>query len=477
MPALLNGDSEALFAAVLLSLVWATFFFATLITRFARDLVLVLEAVTVAVIVLLVFTEHPTMLPALVVSPLVVGLWKGARGAVLVLALELGAIVLRAIQAGEDADPDVAAAITLWFTAGVGLAMIAIFVHRTSRARDQTLHSYAEARRLLTSVLDLSDELSAGLDPVPMAEHLQGRAIDEIPGCIAAAVSVPVGDQFSPVVDSPATDHSAARQQQLRAAWESKAPVLEGAHFAFALRTDTGPVAVLHGIVRPGSSGVRQALASMELAEATVGLDSALTFARLRERATADERQRLAREVHDGIAQEVATLGYLVDALAARTSDPEQEQGLRSLRQSISRVVGEIRRTVYDLRSENAPPATLGEQLQRLAAHLRATTPLEVTMEIRERVQLDDDVAHHLLRIAQEATHNAVKHARASRLLLEFASSPDGFFLQVSDDGVGLQEAAGDSQGMTIMAERARRIGAELTVRNDGGVTIEVRKQ
>ena len=72
-----------------------------------------------------------------------------------------------------------------------------------------------------------------------------------------------------------------------------------------------------------------------------VHLDTALLFATLREAATAQERRRLAREMHDGIAQDIASLGYLVDALYS-TSSPEQAKVLEMLRTRISNVVAEV---------------------------------------------------------------------------------------------------------------------------------------
>ena len=81
-------------------------------------------------------------------------------------------------------------------------------------------------------------------------------------------------------------------------------------------------------------------------------LATALAFDEVRTLVTADERQRLAREIHDGVAQEVASLGYVVDELAAMSDDPDVCAGLKELRGELSRVVTDLRLSIFDLRTE-----------------------------------------------------------------------------------------------------------------------------
>ncbi len=83
-------------------------------------------------------------------------------------------------------------------------------------------------------------------------------------------------------------------------------------------------------------------------------LATALAFDEVRDLVTDDERQRLAREIHDGVAQEVASLGYVVDELAAMTNDPDVATGLKQLRGELSRVVTDLRLSIFDLRTEVA---------------------------------------------------------------------------------------------------------------------------
>ncbi len=114
--------------------------------------------------------------------------------------------------------------------------------------------------------------------------------------------------------------------------------------FALPLLTDSGPVAVITGLLpatfgmNANEAGLRERLDTLRanLAPLAVQLDTAMLFTRLRDAATADERRRLAREMHDGVAQDIASLGYLVDALAAAPASDAQAEQLRRLRERIS---------------------------------------------------------------------------------------------------------------------------------------------
>ncbi len=97
--------------------------------------------------------------------------------------------------------------------------------------------------------------------------------------------------------------------------------------------------------------------------DAALRIDTALLFSEVRALATAEERRRLAREIHDGIAQEIASLGYLVDDLAAGTEDEHVATELRHLREELTRVVTELRLSIFDLRSDVQPATGLGAAL------------------------------------------------------------------------------------------------------------------
>jgi len=196
-----------------------------------------------------------------------------------------------------------------------------------------------------------------------------------------------------------------------------------------------------------------------------VQLDTAMVFDEVRSLATIDERRRLAREIHDGIAQEVASLGYYVDSLMADTEDEDVRGGLGALRDQLTHLVSELRLSIFDLRSEVTPSATLGAVLADYVHQVGRQSGMTVHLSLNETPRrLRVEVETEILRIAQEAITNARRHSGADHLWVTFSADPPQATLSITDDGSGLGEAREDSFGMKIMKERADRIGADLAV-------------
>ena len=195
---------------------------------------------------------------------------------------------------------------------------------------------------------------------------------------------------------------------------------------------------------------------------------SALLFSALRDAATDDERQRLARELHDGVAQDIASLGYLVDVLAAAPSSTTQATQIGLLRDRITAVVGEVRRSVMTLRTNVAAHASLGAAIGAIARNLGDASGIAIHVTVDEgSPRLRPEVESELFRIAQEAMNNAVRHARASTVDVTCVVHAPDAQIRVSDDGRGMQPARSDSHGLQIMRERARLIGADLTIETE----------
>ena len=215
----------------------------------------------------------------------------------------------------------------------------------------------------------------------------------------------------------------------------------------------------------------------MALSTSVVKFDTALLFSHFRDVATADERQRLAREMHDGVAQDIASLGYLVDALAARPADEVQEKQFAMLRERVTKVVAEVRRSVMNLRTSIGENESLGAAISAVARHLSEASGIPIRVRLDEQpARLRPEVEAELFRIAQEAMNNAVKHARATAIDVRCQVYAPDARITIADDGVGLQGGRADSHGLKIMRERAKLIGAQLTVRDNAsrGLTVSV---
>ncbi len=212
---------------------------------------------------------------------------------------------------------------------------------------------------------------------------------------------------------------------------------------------------------------------------AALAIDNARWFARLRTVGADEERTRIARDLHDRIGQSLAYLAFELDRIvkADANGKPVTEQ-LSSLRNDVRGVVGEVRDTLYDLRTDVTDSEDVGSILGGFLDRVRARSELEVTLVTRGDGRLPLLQERELWRIAQEAVTNVERHARAGKVSVEWTCDGRRALLQVVDDGIGFPEGrAGrlDSYGILGMRERAASIGASLDVSGSPGQGTVVR--
>ena len=196
--------------------------------------------------------------------------------------------------------------------------------------------------------------------------------------------------------------------------------------------------------------------------------------AHARAEAAATERHRLVREVHDTVAQGLASVIVHLDA-AGREADPGDE--IDQARQSAVTALAETRRTVLGLAPSPLEGRSLAEALQLELGWANRTGNLDVRLvEAGRPVPLPDGLAHQLFRIAQEALTNAVRHAGARSVRIGVIHEDGTVAVLVQDDGQGFaaDEAIG-SIGLRGMRERARLIGGTLEVESVAGWGTRVR--
>ena len=194
------------------------------------------------------------------------------------------------------------------------------------------------------------------------------------------------------------------------------------------------------------------------------------------------ERTRIAREIHDNLAQEMAGISVQLEVVA-RTMPPEAEAAktqLDRVRMLVRHGIAEARRYVWDLRSpaldHNDLPTALSETARRLTVETTVETQVQVSGTFRPLAQLVED---NLLRIGQEAINNAVKHAQARRIIVNLVFDARRVQLRVRDDGCGFDsQATGNGAsghfGLLGMRERVEQIGGTLSIQSVKGAGTEV---
>jgi signal transduction histidine kinase len=194
-----------------------------------------------------------------------------------------------------------------------------------------------------------------------------------------------------------------------------------------------------------------------------------------------EERQRIAREFHDTLEQELAGLSLRLDAAVPRVSDEKAKGLLDQLRKLLFRLQTETRDFVWDLRDESQHSEPLETSLSILIDHLQTTTSMPLAYSTMEGMPIVPALAqHHLLRIAREAINNAIKYSSASRIRILLFHGNGTVHLKVEDDGLGFDVGGkpGPSGhfGLQGMKERVRKLGADLDIRSNPGegTTIEV---
>ncbi len=453
----------------------------------------VVESLAASWIIAASVVVQPAVLPYLVAPALAAGLLGGLRLVILVTGLASAVFIVFATvnQPTQDVRPYITT-VAQWVVIALLVGVLASWVRRVRDSQiDANLSSYTSAYRLLSQLRVVSRQLSGGLDPVSLSQGILQGLRQGVFFSRAAVYVRSEGGRLVPMafagVDradwTPALDDDSAWAE----AWSTGDAQRRNGTFTLG---DGGYSAVLPlkvGVRTIGLVGMERTEAPFTEAQLTEGtalvadgslrLETALLFAEVRSIATAEERRRLAREIHDGIAQELASLGYAVDDLSYRATDAEQRAQLQELRHELTRIISELRLSIFDLRSEVQPTMGLGAALSDYARQVGATSPLTVHLVLDESPsRLRSDTEAELLRIAQEAITNVRKHARARNLWVTCRIAPPAALLRVEDDGSGMGEGRSDSYGLEIMRERAGRIGAELTVgpRVDGGTVVDV---
>lgn len=450
------------------------------------------EGVLVGLLLASVGDAATPLLVYLLVPPFVAGLQVGAWGTLLATTGECCATAAALVVGhGSTTVAESLERSAPWMLVGLGLGLLGSWLRASTKTALSEQQRYESAHRLLAQLHAVARDLPQGLDAPSLAQRTLsysvaslavGRAMlllqDKSEALFELAVQGPERFQESPQEDTLVSACWSTRTAQQGGLGNGPERVTHRAALPLRVGSRMVGVVVIDTTAPLTSREIRSVQSRLD--EQSLRLESAMLFEQVRSMATVEERHRLAREIHDGIAQEIASLGYLVDDLAATTDSTEGKEVARTLRTELTRIVNELRLSIFDLRVDVNQHGGLGQALSDYARDVGARSGMTVHMALAETAQrLPIDVQTELLRIAQEAVTNARKHARANNLWVTLNTNGNVALLRIEDDGVGRAQPRTDHYGLRMMRERAERIGAELviTTRPRGGTSVVVALQ
>lgn len=434
----------------------------------------------------------PTMLAAIRL-----GLWQGIS-----MAVGASAIVAGWSATGPKPVSTVVANTATW--CGI-LCLVAVIADVLRSSLEASAQSAAAARRrplesangLLASLHQLAQHMPSSLDLSEVIDSTVGRLRSMFPADVAAILLI----EGSPTHLTVAGSSGISIDGQL--AWDRLPPELRTALErgttvrADALTNGLGPrsasamyvplfargallgALVVESVARNAYTPAHGALAASMVDTTALEIDNARWFARLRTVGADEERNRIARDLHDRIGQALAYLGFELDRLNRDGLDHDDLRiGVDRLRTDVRSVVQEVRDTLYDLRTEVTEQEHLPVILDRFCTRVQERSGLEVTLDIASDLTLPVRQERELWRIAQEAITNVERHAHANRIWVSWGRSQNVASLQITDDGRGFipgRSGRSDSYGLIGMRERAAAIGASLAITEGPGRGTTVR--
>jgi signal transduction histidine kinase/ligand-binding sensor domain-containing protein len=212
-------------------------------------------------------------------------------------------------------------------------------------------------------------------------------------------------------------------------------------------------------------------------------IENAHLYEQAQQAAVLEERQRLARELHDSVAQSLYGVTLYAEAaerlLFAGQADQATDH-LREMQSTAQDALGEMRLLVFELRPPILEKEGLVVALQERLEAVENRIGLQTEFFAEGEIDLSPKVEQGLYRIAQEALNNALKHARAERITVSLHQDQHSVVLEIADDGIGFDPVAGladSGLGLDGMYERADQLGGQLTIESGSGEGTKVRAE
>lgn len=209
---------------------------------------------------------------------------------------------------------------------------------------------------------------------------------------------------------------------------------------------------------------------------------SSLVFTTERNRALLAERERIARNLHDSVIQQIYASSLGLNVVATRLASERAESGqtiersaavVKSIADNLSSLIATIRNEIFDVTSDARENLSL--DIDDVVLPIIGPTAIEFLPHIEVETLDNADVLNHVRAVVREAVSNAVRHSGCTWIMLDLHSSPEGELrLVVADNGVGLSDSAQRSNGLANIEERAKALGgtAEFLTNASGGTSV-----
>src|SRR4051794_14887669 len=314
--------------------------------------------------------------------------------------------------------------------------------------------------RFITS--GMSDELVAAMGPLPRGHGLLGAMLQS---------------------ERPHRADDIRRDPRFRGWWPRAHPQMRS-FLGVPIVARRGVIGAFYLTDKVGAEAFDdddQQLIEMLAAHAAIAIENARLYERSRELSVVEERNRVARELHDSVTQNL--FGVVLAAEAATTlldRDTAAARAQLARVQELARAgMEELRSLIFELRPAALADEGLAATLRKHVGVLRRVYDQDIALHVAGTPRVGGATDGDVLRIAQEAVNNALHHARASRIDVALDARNGTLALTVADDGVGFDPAAPALRarrlGLTSMEERARALGGALTIDSRPGSGTRVR--
>jgi signal transduction histidine kinase len=223
-----------------------------------------------------------------------------------------------------------------------------------------------------------------------------------------------------------------------------------------------------------------QELVELFAVHAGIAIENARLHDQVQRLAIVEERERIGRDLHDGIIQSLYAVGLSLEDLPELMDENPSEAATRVDRaiESLNLTIRDIRNFIFGLRPELLEQATLDAALAALADEFELNTLVDVDLDIGpDPLDLPPEDRTQLLQIARECLSNIARHSHATQATLHVRKSADGLVLDVSDNGRGFDPGAARGpghQGLANIEGRARALGGELTIQSERGTGTRI---